>query len=117
MLNGHAFEARVYAEAPDNDFLPSTGTLHYLVTPESNDQVRIDTGVQQGDEISVYYDPMIAKLIVHAEDRPSALRKMRLALADYQVLGVQTNIGFLQHLMSLEEFADENFDTSFIETH
>jgi len=75
LLNGHAFEARVYAEAPDNDFLPSTGTLHHLVTPESNDQVRIDTGVQQGDEISVYYDPMIAKLIVHAEDRPSALTK------------------------------------------
>ena len=115
--NGHAFEARVYAEAPDNDFLPSTGLLHHLVTPKASDQVRIDTGVQQGDEISVFYDPMIAKLIVHAEDRKSALAKMRMALADYQVIGVQTNIGFLQHLLSFEEFENEDFDTSFIEKH
>lgn len=116
-LRGHSFEARIYAEAPDNDFLPSTGTLHHLVTPVADEQVRIETGVQQGDEINRFYDPMIAKLVVHAKDRKSALQKMRSALSDYQVLGVQTNIGFLKQILSIEAFEQEQFDTGFIEKH
>ena len=113
-LNGHAFEARIYAEAPDRDFLPATGRIDYLAEPDS---VRIDTGVRAGDEIGINYDPMIAKLIVHADDRLSALAKMRKALGDYQILGVQTNIGFLSDLLDIDAFVDENFDTGFIETH
>ncbi len=116
-LVGHAIEARIYAENPDNGFLPSTGKLHYLVTPEPNGQLRIDSGIQQGDEIGVHYDPMIAKLIVHADDRLTAIAKLRHALAAYRVFGVQTNIGFLHQLLSIEEFAQEQFDTGFIEKH
>ena len=113
-LNGHAFEARIYAEAPDRDFMPATGRIGYLAEPAN---VRIDTGVRVGDTIGINYDPMISKLIVHADDRTTALSKMRQALGDYQILGVQTNIGFLSSLLAVDEFADENFDTGFIESH
>ena len=113
-LDGHAFEARIYAEAPERDFMPATGRINYLAEPDS---VRIDTGVRAGDEIGINYDPMIAKLIVHGDDRLSAMAKMRKALGDYQILGVQTNIGFLSSLLSIDAFADGNFDTGFIGTH
>ena len=79
-ISGHAFEARVYAEDPDNDFLPVTGTLGFLQPPEESTHVRVDTGVRQGDEVSVYYDPMIAKLIVWDESRERALQRLALAL-------------------------------------
>ena len=117
-LNGHAFEARIYAEAPDRDFMPATGQIRYLAEPETNKNLRIDTGVRAGDDIGINYDPMIAKLIVHADDRLSAISRMRAAcLRDYQILGVQTNIGFLSDLLSIDAFAEERFDTGFIETH
>ncbi|MDH5354524.1 MAG: acetyl/propionyl/methylcrotonyl-CoA carboxylase subunit alpha [Gammaproteobacteria bacterium] len=116
-LNGHAFEARIYAEAPDRDFMPATGQIRYLAQPSISDSVRIDTGVRVGDDVGINYDPMIAKLIVHADDRLTALNKMRVALRDYQILGVQTNIGFLSSLLEVGEFSDENFDTGFIEKH
>ncbi len=116
-LNGHAFEARIYAEAPDRDFMPATGRIRYLAEPTGDDSVRIDTGVRCGDDIGINYDPMIAKLIVHAEDRLTALNKMRAALCDYQILGVQTNIGFLSSLLEVDAFVDEDFDTGFIEKH
>jgi len=114
-INGHAFEARIYAESPENDFLPATGTLEYLKTPEPNKHIRVDTGVQQGDEVSVYYDPMIAKLIVWDKDRDSALRQMKAALLDYQILGLSTNLEFLSKLFSAPAFAREELDTGFIE--
>ncbi len=114
-INGHAFEARIYAESPENDFLPATGTLEYLKTPEPNAHIRVDTGVQQGDEVSVYYDPMIAKLIVWDKDRDSALRQMKAALLDYQILGLNTNLEFLSKLFSAPAFAREELDTGFIE--
>ena len=79
-LHGHAIEARIYAEDPDRDFLPSIGRITYLRTPETSAQVRIDTGVREGDAISRYYDPMIAKLIAWGEDRPAALRRLKAAL-------------------------------------
>ena len=114
-INGHAFEARIYAEAPDRDFLPATGALSYLKTPEQNAHIRIDTGVTQGDEVSMYYDPMIAKLITWDKDRDSALRQMKSALREYQILGLSTNIEFLSRLFSASDFAEGEFDTGFIE--
>ncbi|MCP4981276.1 MAG: ATP-grasp domain-containing protein, partial [Gammaproteobacteria bacterium] len=116
-LIGHAFEARIYAEAPERDFMPATGRIQYLAEPLVNESLRIDTGVRAGDDIGINYDPMISKLIVHGNDRKTALSKMRQALTDYQILGVQTNIGFLSSLLNVEEFSAEEFDTGFIETH
>ncbi|MEE8365679.1 MAG: acetyl/propionyl/methylcrotonyl-CoA carboxylase subunit alpha [Gammaproteobacteria bacterium] len=116
-LRGHAFEARIYAEVPDRDFLPSSGQLKCVHTPEIMPQVRVDTGVVEGDEIGVYYDPMIAKLIVHGEDRSVALARLRHALSEYQILGVQTNIGFLESLVAIEAFREAQIDTGFIARH
>ncbi|MCW8920163.1 MAG: 3-methylcrotonyl-CoA carboxylase, partial [Sedimenticola sp.] len=116
-INGHAFEARVYAENPAKDFLPATGKLRYLQTPEQGPCVRVDTGVEQGDEVSIHYDPMIAKLIVWGEDRASALHKLRAALADYRIVGVTTNLEFLSTLCALPAFSNAELDTGFIEKH
>ena len=116
-ITGHAFEARVYAEDPDNDFLPVTGTLHYLEPPEESQHVRVDTGVRQGDEISVYYDPMIAKLIVWDESRERALDRLATALSDYRIGGTVTNLDFLYNLATTEAFVQADLDTGFIEKH
>ena len=115
--HGHAFEARLYAEDPSRDFLPAIGRLTHLEPPVENRHVRVDTGVRQGDEVSQYYDPMIAKLIVWDEDRESALRRLRRALADYHVAGVTTNVGFLGAIAGHPAFAAEEIDTGFIERH
>ncbi|ARN76222.1 acetyl/propionyl/methylcrotonyl-CoA carboxylase subunit alpha [Oceanicoccus sagamiensis] len=116
-ISGHAFEARIYAEDPDNDFLPVTGTLSFLQPPASSDHVRVDTGVLQGDEVSVYYDPMIAKLIVWDETREKALQRLTQALKDYRIGGMTTNIDFLYNLASSKPFAEAELDTGFIEKH
>jgi len=116
-ITGHAFEARVYAEDADNDFLPVTGTLHYLEPPEESQHVRVDTGVRQGDEISVYYDPMIAKLIVWDESRERALDRLSTALSDYRIGGTVTNLEFLYNLATTQAFAQADLDTGFIEKH
>jgi 3-methylcrotonyl-CoA carboxylase alpha subunit len=116
-LRGHAFEARVYAEDPDNDFLPVTGTLAYLRAPEESPHVRVDTGVQQGDEISVHYDPMIAKLIVWDESRERALQRLSTALRDYRIGGTVTNLDFLYNLATADPFQRAELDTGFIERH
>ena len=84
-LSGWSFEARIYAEDPDNNFMPGAGPLQYLATPAASPEVRIETGVRQGDQVSVHYDPMIAKLVVWGEDRPAALRKLRACLAEYNI--------------------------------
>ncbi len=117
VLRGHAFEARVYAEDPDNDFLPVTGTLAYLRPPAESPHVRVDTGVQQGDEISVYYDPMIAKLIVWDESRDRALQRLATALMDYRIGGTVTNLDFLYNLATAAPFQRAELDTGFIERH
>jgi 3-methylcrotonyl-CoA carboxylase alpha subunit len=114
-LDGHALEARIYAEDPDRGFLPSTGRLVHLVPPAESDHVRVDTGVEQGDEISPHYDPMIAKLIVWDRDRPRALARMRAALAQYRVVGVSNNVEFLQRLVTAPAFANADLDTALIE--
>ena len=116
-IHGHAFEARVYAEDPDNDFLPSTGLLSLLQPPIESDFVRVDTGVLQGDSVSVYYDPMIAKLIVWDENRDKALARLAKALSEYHVEGVTTNIDFLYNLASSQPFKQAQLTTGFIEQH
>jgi 3-methylcrotonyl-CoA carboxylase alpha subunit len=114
-MSGHAIEARIYAEDPAHDFLPSTGRLMHVRTPTQSAHVRIDTGVEQGDAITPFYDPMIAKLIVWEETRALALRSMMRALAEYQIVGVTTNIPFLQRLVSSPSFTGALLDTSLIE--
>jgi 3-methylcrotonyl-CoA carboxylase alpha subunit len=116
-IHGHAFEARVYAEDPDNDFLPVTGTLSYLQPPEESLHVRVDTGVRQGDEVSVYYDPMIAKLIVWDESRERALQRLATALAAYRIGGTITNLDFLYNLATCRPFIEAELDTGFIDRH
>jgi 3-methylcrotonyl-CoA carboxylase alpha subunit len=114
-LTGHALEARIYAEDPDKGFLPSTGRLTHLALPATSPNVRIDTGVEEGDEITPFYDPMIAKLIVWDENRERALARMREALAQYRIVGVQNNVEFLSRLVSTPSFADADLDTGLIE--
>ena len=116
-ISGHAFEARIYAEDPANDFLPVTGTLSFVQIPEVSDYVRVDTGVRQGDEVSVYYDPMIAKLIVWDEDRGKALSRLTKALGEYRISGMTTNIDFLYNLANSQPFSVADLDTGFIERH
>ncbi len=112
-IGGWAFEARIYAEDTARDFLPATGNLVFLSLPE--DQARVDTGVRQGDEITPFYDPMIAKLIVHGTTRDVALTKLRAALADCRVAGAITNIDFLSALAAHEGFARGDVDTGLID--
>lgn len=116
-ITGHAIEARVYAEDPNNNFLPATGRLKHLRTPKENAHVRIDTGVREGDSVSVHYDPMIAKLIVWDTDRAGALRQLRAALSDYQVVGVTTNIDFLAATSAHPAYVANDVDTGFIPRH
>ena len=114
-IRGHALEARIYAEDPDKGFLPSTGRLVHLAPPAESLHVRIDTGVEQGDEISPFYDPMIAKLIVWDDTRERALARMLQSLADYRVVGVANNVGFLSRLVACPAFAGADLDTGLIE--
>ncbi len=114
-IRGHALEARIYAEDPAKGFLPSTGKLLHLAPPAEGLHVRVDTGVEEGDEISPFYDPMIAKLIVWDETREQALARMLQALADYRVVGVSNNIEFLSRLTACPAFAGADLDTGLIE--
>ncbi len=114
-IRGHALEARLYAEDADKGFLPSTGTLRHLRLPAGNAHVRVDAGVEQGDAITPFYDPMIAKLIVWDVDRDAALRRMQQALAECEVVGVTTNAAFLRRLVMTDSFANAKLDTALIE--
>ena len=116
---GHAFEARLYAENPENEFLPSTGKLQQLLFPKhkgfDQSEVRIDSGVREGDTISPYYDPMIAKLIAHGPDRQTALTTLINALNHTHIRGPHTNVRFLQRLAADTAFAQADLDTGFIQ--
>lgn len=116
-INGHAIETRVYAEDPARDFLPSIGRLVHLRAPEETAHVRVDTGVRGGDAISIYYDPMIAKLIVWDRDRDAAARRLSAALAAYEVVGVRTNLAFLKAIADHPAFRAAELDTGFIPRH
>jgi len=131
-LAGHSFEARVYAEKPEAGFLPGSGTLKHLRTPTTCGDtyappdvrsssaglaVRLDSGVVEGDEVSVFYDPMIAKLITRGPDRASALRALHSALAEYEVVGLPTNVPFLQRVLATPAFQAAAVHTAFIDEH
>ncbi|RIA90454.1 carbamoyl-phosphate synthase L chain, ATP binding domain-containing protein [Glomus cerebriforme] len=116
-LEGHAFEARIYAENPANNFLPDTGPLLHLRTPSASPNVRIETGFEQGDEINVHYDPMIAKLVVKGQNRMEAIRILKRALDEYEVVGLNTNIEFLKSVVSHDAFFDGEVETDFIAKH
>ena len=125
-INGHAIEARIYAENPEKGFLPSIGTLRHMRAPQAVTfelggsgttpaAVRVDSGVREGDEISPFYDPMIAKLIVWGKDRNEALVRMAQALSEYQIVGLASNIAFLKRLVESKPFATADLDTGLIE--
>jgi 3-methylcrotonyl-CoA carboxylase alpha subunit len=114
-LEGHAIEARIYAEDPERDFLPSTGRLVHVAFPDETADVRMDAGVAAGDEITPWYDPMIGKLIVRGPDRGAALARLRAALAATEVVGVNTNIRFLRRIAESKAFSEAQLDTGFVE--
>jgi len=118
-IHGHAIEARICAESPDNNFLPATGTLHVyrkpLATAFERGTVRIDDGVREGDEISPFYDSMIAKLIVHGDTREQALARLDEALARTHIVGLNTNVQFLRHVVKSRSFAQADLDTALIQ--
>ncbi|MDP3356831.1 MAG: acetyl/propionyl/methylcrotonyl-CoA carboxylase subunit alpha [Polaromonas sp.] len=117
-IHGHAIEARICAESPDNNFLPATGTLHVYGLPPSvsfeRGLVRVDAGVREGDVISPFYDSMIAKLIVHGDTREQALARMDEALAQVHIVGLSTNVQFLRHVVQSRSFAEADLDTALI---
>ena len=117
LIEGHSLEARIYAEDPTQDFLPATGLLSYLRTPPESEQLRVDTGVRQGDEVTVHYDPMIAKLVVWDRDRDHAVRALARGLSEYRVAGLITNIDFLYNIATSNPFMAQQLDTGFIEKH
>ncbi|KAI1634734.1 carbamoyl-phosphate synthase subunit L [Biscogniauxia mediterranea] len=112
---GAAIEARIYAENPERGFMPDSGTLVHLTTPKTDDDVRIDAGFVQGDTVTEAYDGMIAKLIVRGRDRETAIRKLALALRDYEVVGPSTNIEFLKRLCRSPAFVAGDVETGFVD--
>ncbi|WP_085900427.1 acetyl/propionyl/methylcrotonyl-CoA carboxylase subunit alpha [Kiloniella majae] len=114
-LSGHAFEARIYAEDPDNGFLPATGKLVRLTFPTASEHIRIDAGVEQGGVVSPHYDPMIAKLITWDETREKALDRLSSALNDTHIVGLETNVAFLNRLANVPPFKAAQLDTGLIE--
>ncbi|KAF3424710.1 hypothetical protein E2986_09773 [Frieseomelitta varia] len=117
-FQGHAFEARIYAEEPRRNFLPGAGKLSYMRIPEANNEtIRVETGVREKDEVSVHYDPMIAKLIVWGKNREEALAILKSKLNDYNIAGLNTNIEFIKDLCSHSNFRQGQVHTGFIEEH
>lgn len=119
-INGHSLEYRVYAEDPSRKFLPSIGFLTKYREPvkydEPNKRVRIDTGVEEGSEISMYYDPMISKLVTWGKDRAESMRILDRAFDEYVIQGVTHNIGFGKSMLTNQDFAAGNYSTAFIPT-
>lgn len=115
-INGHSLEVRVYAEDPENNFLPDTGKLSTYIRPQGAG-VRVDDGYEQGQEVSIFYDPMIAKLITYGKDRGEAIDRMRRAIEEYQITGVKTTLPFCDFVLTHKEFIDGSFTTKFVESH
>ena len=112
---GHAIEVRLYAENPDMNFMPGSGCIRQLHLPETGASVRIDAGFRQGDHVSVFYDPMLAKLIVHADSREAALHRLQDALAGCQIFGLPSNIGFLEDLAAHPSVQRGEIDTGYLD--
>ncbi len=115
-INGHSIEVRVYAEDPTNNFLPDIGKLH-IYQPPKGAGIRVDDGFEEGMDIPIYYDPMIAKLIVHGEDREDAIRRMLRAIDEYKIVGIQTTLDFCRYVLQHEAFTSGNFDTNFVKQY
>jgi propionyl-CoA carboxylase alpha chain len=115
-INGHALELRVYAEDPLNNFLPAVGTLETYQVPEG-EGIRVDDGYEQGMDIPIYYDPMIAKLVVHAADRPAAIQGMLDAIRSYRIEGLSTTLPFGTFVFEHDAFVTGNFDTNFVKKY
>jgi acetyl-CoA carboxylase, biotin carboxylase subunit len=113
--SGHAIECRVYAEDPDNSFLPSPGIIHALRVP-GGPGIRDDSGVYEGATVSIHYDPLVSKLVAHGVDREEALQRMRRAVAEYSVLGIKTTLPFFARVLRHPAFVSGDYDTSFVET-
>jgi len=113
---GHAIECRIYAEDAENDFLPSLGTIHFVQEP-TGPWIRTDSGIFSGIEVSMYYDPILSKLIVWGENRQDALRRMKNALENYIILGIKTQIPFLKAVIEYPEFVKGNTNTNFLKDH
>jgi len=113
-VSGHAVEARIYAEDPERDFLPAAGKLKRFRMPRGDARIRIDTGVREDDEVGIHYDPMIAKIIAHGDDREDAVRRLRHALDDCRIAGLPTNLGLLKCIAASASFADGEVDTGFV---
>jgi len=117
VIRGHAIEARIYAEDPANDFLPSTGRLAHLRLPTEGSNVRVDTGVREGDEVTVHYDPMIAKVTVWGRNRKAAVKRLHAALGEIRILGPANNVAFLTAIAGHPAFGAGEVDTGFIARH
>jgi acetyl-CoA carboxylase biotin carboxylase subunit len=114
IANGHAIECRIYAEDPDNGFLPSPGRIVQLRAP-SGPGIRDDSGASAGREVPIFYDPLVSKLIAWAEDRPTTIARMRRALSEYVIAGIKTTIPFFSWLLAQPEFLAGEFHTSYLD--
>ena len=114
-INGHATELRVYAEDPSRNFLPSIGFLNKYKEPSAHEHIRIDTGVEEGSEISMYYDPMISKLVAWGKTRQDSMDLLETAIDEYVIHGVADNLGFGKNILNNVDYKSGNYDTSFIE--
>lgn len=115
-INGHSLEVRVYAENPRNNFLPDIGKLETYRRPQGNG-VRVDDGLEEGMDIPIYYDPMIAKLVTHGKDREEAIQRMTKAIDEYVITGVETTLAFCKYTINHEKFKDSTFDTNFVKNY
>lgn len=115
-INGHSIECRVYAEDPANNFLPDIGNLKTYIRPQGTG-VRVDDGFEEGMDIPIYYDPMIAKLVTFADDRQAAIDRMVRAIDEYKIVGLETTLGFCKYVMQHDLFKDGSFDTNFVANH
>lgn len=115
-VTGHSLEVRVYAEDPENNFLPDTGHLQTYLRPQGAG-VRVDDGYEEGLDVSIYYDPMIAKLITYGKDREEAIGRMKRAIKEYKISGVKTTLPFCEFVLDHPEFVDGSFTTKFVESH
>ncbi|TDX67317.1 3-methylcrotonoyl-CoA carboxylase alpha subunit [Methylosinus sp. sav-2] len=115
--HGHAIEARLYAEAPARDFLPCVGRLEHWRTPREDGAIRVETGVREGDAVTPFYDPLLAKIVAHGEDRETARAKLAAALRDCEIVGVETNLLLLRAILDSEAHAAGEIDTGFLPRH
>ena len=114
---GHAIECRIYAENPDKNFLPSPGPLEVFKPPANSETVRVDTGLRQGDQVTYFYDPMIAKLVTRGANRIEAIENMLAALDDFRIEGIVTNIPFLKRVMTHPAYHKGATHTGFVDEH